>query len=77
MNMNRYQIRINYGDANATCIFFFYHKDYKTKTDKEQDRDFDTAVQELNRVYKTYGRFATTRGVEKLFEHFGFERTTP
>ena len=34
---------------------------------------FNEAVKELNRVYKTYGRFATTTGVIRLFESFGFE----
>lgn len=30
-------------------------------------------LKELNRVYTTYGRFATSAGVLKLFDSFGFE----
>ena len=40
------------------------------------DDAFNDAVTELNRVYKNYGRFATQTGVTRLFESFGFERTT-
>lgn len=42
-------------------------------SDKEQNEAFNKAVKELNRVYTTYGRFATTAGVLKLFDSFGFE----
>ena len=71
--MIRYNIRINYGDANITKKFEFVHKSWNTLSDKEQNEAFDKAVKELNRVYTTYGRFATTAGILKLFDSFGFE----
>lgn len=62
--MIRYSIRVNHGDAMSL-------------TDEEQDKAFDKAVKELNRIYKKYGRFATEAGVISLFDSFGFERTIP
>jgi hypothetical protein len=75
--MIRYHIRVNTGDGDVTHTYYFAHKDWKTISAKDSDKAFDDAVQELNRVYKTYGRFATSVGVVRLFESFGFERTTP
>ena len=72
-SMIRYNIRVNYGDANITKKFEFVHKSWNTLSDKEQNEAFDKAIKELNRVYTTYGRFATTTGVLKLFDSFGFE----
>ena len=71
--MIRYNIRINHGDNDITTRFEFVHKNWKTISAEESDKAFNEAVKELNRVYKTYGRFATTTGVIRLFESFGFE----
>ncbi len=77
MEFVRYKIRVNNGNENVTIQYYFYHKDYETMTREEQDAKFDEAVKELNRIYKTYGRFATQTGVTRLFESFGFVRTMP
>lgn len=75
--MVRYHIRINTGDNNSTHTYYFIHRNYKDLTVDEQNMLFNEAVTELNRVYKDYGRFATSVGVVKLFDSFGFEQTTP
>lgn len=75
--MVRYNIRINTGDNNVTTKYYFIHKDWKHLTTEEQDAAFNKAVEELERIYKNYGRFATNVGVERLFRSFGFERTVP
>ena len=53
--------------------FEFVHKSWNSLSNEEQDKAFDKAVKELNRVYSTYGRFATSTGIIKLFDSFGFE----
>ena len=53
--------------------FEFVHKSWNSLSNEEQDKAFDKAVNELNRVYYTYGRFATSTGIIKLFDSFGFE----
>lgn len=73
--MVRYHIRVNTGNENKTIQYHFVHKDWAVISKDESDAAFNDAVTELNRVYKTYGRFATQTGVIKLFESFGFERT--
>ncbi len=73
--MVRYHIRINTGDADKTATYYFVHKDWDKISQDESDTAFNDAVTELNRIYKTYGRFATPVGVTRLFESFGFERT--
>ncbi len=75
--MVRYHIRINTGDANVTDVYHFTHKSWNTITREESDKEFDKAVKELNRIYKSYGRFATKTGVLRLFEAFGFELSPP
>ena len=71
--MIKYFIKVNIGDNNITHNFSFIHKDFENITKEESDIAFDKAVKELDRIYENYGRFATTRGVEKLFNTFGFE----
>lgn len=71
--MVRYNIRVNYGDSDITKKFEFVHKSWNSLSNEEQDKAFDKAVKELNRVYSTYGRFATSTGIIKLFDSFGFE----
>ena len=73
--MIRYNIRVNYGDNDITKKFYFVHKDWQTLSTEDQNKAFNDAVKELNRVYKTYGRFATPVGIIKLFYSFGFEQT--
>lgn len=75
--MIRYNIRVNTGNENITTKFYFVHKDWEKLTSEEQDEAFHKAVTELNRVYEDYGRFATQRAVESLFDKFGFIRSTP
>lgn len=58
--MVKYNIRVNYGDADITKKFEFVHKSWNSLSNEEQDKAFDKAVKELNRVYSTYGRFATS-----------------
>lgn len=53
--------------------FEFVYKSWNSLSNEEQDKAFDKAVNELNRVYSTYGRFATSTGIIKLFDSFGFE----
>lgn len=53
--------------------FEFVHKSWDFLSNDEQDKAFDKAVKELNRVYSTYGRFATFTCIIKLFDLFGFE----
>lgn len=71
--MNRYFINVNNGDANITKQYCFVHHDWDSMSVEDQDAAFDKAVKELNHIYKDYGRFATTIGVIRLFESFGFE----
>lgn len=73
--MIRYFIRVNHGDADTTVNYEFTHKNYKDLSKEEQDEAFNKAVTELDRIYKTYGRFATQAGVLRLFDSFGFERS--
>ena len=75
--MQRFHIRVNNGDKDETVMYYFVHKKWNEITEEEQEKAFDKAVKELDRVYKTYGRFATQTGVTRLFESFGFERTLP
>lgn len=74
--MVRYHIRVNVGNENKTIQYHFVHKDCSVLSRDKMDDAFNDAVTELNRVYKNYGRFATQTGVTRLFESFGFERTT-
>lgn len=53
--------------------FEFVHKSWSSLSNDEQDKAFDKAVKELNRIYSTYGRFATSTGIIKFFDSFGFE----
>lgn len=71
--MVRYNIRVSYGDADITKKFEFVHKSWNSLSNEEQDKAFDKAVKELNRVYSTYGRFATSTGIIRLFDSFGFK----
>lgn len=59
--MVRYNIRIK----DVTTKFYFVHKDYQTLNEEQQSVEFDKAVKELERVYKTYGRFATEKAVDR------------
>lgn len=70
--MVRYFIRVNNGDNDTTVKYSFVHKDWDKLSKEEQDKAFDNAVKELKRIY-SYGRFATTTGVIRLFSSFGFE----
>lgn len=74
--MVRYNIRVNYGDDNMEKMFYFTHKDWSTISKEGSDKAFNDAVTELNRIYKTYGRFATQVGITRLFDTFGFEIST-
>ncbi|MBQ8218257.1 MAG: hypothetical protein IJZ79_03035 [Bacilli bacterium] len=73
--MLRYNIRVNYGNNNLTKKFYFVHKDWETMSAEDQDKAFNDAVTELNRIYKDYGRFATQIGIVRLFEKYGFDET--
>lgn len=75
--MVRYNIRINHGDNNITKKYYFVHKDWANISKEESDKAFNDAVQELNRIYKTYGRFATEVGIIRLFNTYGFEISIP
>lgn len=75
--MVRYHISVNNGDKDVTVKYYFVHKDWNTISKEESDKAFDAAVKELDRIYKTYGRFATEVGVCRLFESFGFDRAYP
>ena len=70
--MIRYRIRICTGDNNTERTYHFVHKDYEKLSTEEQDIKFNEAVEELNRIYKNYGRFATNTGVIRLFSSYGF-----
>lgn len=73
--MVRFHIRVNTGDNDTTNTYYFIHKNYATVSNDEQYKAFDSAVKELDRIYKNYGRFATSTGVINLFKDFGFEQT--
>lgn len=73
--MVRYHISINHGDKDITVRYLFVHKDWQIISQEDSDKAWDTAVKEINRIYKTYGRFATEVGVVNFFNSFGFERT--
>ncbi len=74
--MVRYHIRVNTGDKDKTHMYYFVHESWQTVSEDYTDKAFDVAVSELNRIYKTYGRFATQTGVIRLFKSFGFMQTT-
>lgn len=76
LNIKKYKIRVNTGDNDVTTQFWFVHSGYANISEEESDKAFDKAVKEFNHIYKDYGRFATQAGVTKLFEAFGFMRTT-
>ena len=71
-----FHIHIAVGTIEEVRLFHFVALD-RTKSIDEQKTMFNNAVQELNHVYKDYGRFATNFGVIKLFKKFGFEETVP
>ena len=73
--MVRFHIRVNNGDENTTRMYWFVHKEWETKAEEDQMKEWDAAVKELNHIYKNYGRFATTTGITKFFDVHGFERT--
>ena len=73
--MVRFYINVNIGDDERTVKFWFVHKNYDTLSEEEQQADWQKAIDEINHVYKEYGRFATEIGVCKLFNKFGFERS--
>jgi len=84
--IRRYSIRVKYGDADKEEVFEFVHKSYieamlgnisreEIMSEAEQDAAFNNAVQEINYIYKTFGRFATGVGVTNLFAKYGFERS--
>lgn len=75
--MIRYFIRVNHGDADTTVKYSFVHENWQSLSKDEQDAAFNNAVVELDRIYKTYGRFATQVGVLRLFKSFGFDLSTP
>ena len=75
--MLMFQIKISTGDADKVRVYHFSHKQCDTVSIEQQKDDFDTAVKEINHIYKDYGRFATSVGVLRLFDKFGFERTVP
>lgn len=71
--MVRYNLQIAHGDNNIVKKYYFINKNWQTLTKEETDKAFDSAVKELDRIYKTYGRFATEVGILRLFDSFGFE----
>ena len=73
--MTRYHINVKTGDDNVTNTYYFVHKQWADISPEESDKAFDNAVHELDYIYKTYGRFATSVGVIRLFDKFGFENT--
>lgn len=75
--MVRYNIRINIGNEDRTVKFYFVHKNWQKLTEDEQQNDWQKALDELNHIYKDYGRFATEAAVTSLFNKFKFERTVP
>lgn len=75
--MVRYNIRITYGDKETCKKFYFVHRDWDKLSEDEQNKLFNEAITELNRIYKDYGRFATTVGVSNLFSKYGFDISAP
>lgn len=73
--MIRYHIRVNNGDNNITKKYEFIHKDWKTKSEEEQGKDWQKAIDDINYIYEKYGRFATSTGVIKFFKEHNFELT--
>ena len=71
-----FHIHITVGTVEKVIYFHFVAID-QTKSLDEQKAMFNDAVQELNHIYKDYGRFATEYGVLSLFRKFGFEETVP
>ena len=68
--MIRYNIRITHGDNEFVKTYYFVHKKWNTISKEDSDKAFNDAVQELNHIYKTYGRFATETGILRLFDSF-------
>ena len=73
--MVRFYINVNIGDDERTVKFWFIHKNYDTLDEDKQQEAWQKALDELNHIYKDYGRFATEVGVCRLFNKFGFERS--
>ncbi len=73
--MVRFHIRVNNGDDNVTHKYYFVHKQWETLDEKEQEKQWDSAVKELNDIYQRYGRFATQQGVISFFNEHKFELT--
>ena len=75
--MLRFHIRVNTGDKDVTKMYWFVHKKWDALSEEEQAKDWQAAIDELNHIYKDYGRFATSVGVHKFFDSHGFEITVP
>ena len=74
--MDYHRINIAYGDEKIVKTFYFIPKDTSWTIEKRIE-EFDKAVKELDYIYESFGRFATTTGVCNLFKKYGFERTIP
>ena len=73
--LERFTIRVKYGDNNTEIKLDYVHKDWAHLTIEEQEAAFDKAVKELEHVYHDYGRFATLTGINNLFDKFGFQHS--
>lgn len=73
--MLTFHIRVVHGDEKEETMYWFVHKEWKTKPEDEQAEDWHNAVKELNHIYEDYGRFATQVGITRFFDKHGFERT--
>lgn len=76
MSKSVFGINIVYGTEKFLRKFYFVASDHSRSVEKQAE-EFNTAVKELDFIYTTYGRFATTYGVCALFRKFGFESYEP
>lgn len=65
METVHYKIRIMYGNTIKQFVF-------DSLDDKDKDERFDEAVKEINRIYKTSGKFKTYGEVKRHFAGYGF-----
>lgn len=80
MRTIKFHINIALGDRNYIRRFYFVYgyPDLNLNVSEEEITDkFDSAVKELNYIYKSFGRFVEAEAVVKLFKKYGFIETVP
>lgn len=71
-----YNVHVPVGDSGQAVLFQFRHVSREHLLSCDTDKIFTYAINELNKIYTNYGRFALEDAVSNLFASYGFERVT-